>query len=429
MKKILILSYYFPPCNIISSQRPQSFANNFAENGLFPIVVTRHWSGDEKNVLDYQYSDHRAVSIEKNEGFDVIRLPYFARFQRRFGWLLRYRLASKLIYAPLYALGIFDPECDADDCFRDFLRDYLSENPVDFLLVTATPINTIKLGHMLADEFRIPLVADFRDLWNNQLLNEKYHPDLTSRYRNFFLAFHLRRWLRSARLITSVSVPVLEGITQNLRPPSKTLVITNGFEQYLFDSRQKPIASEHKQFVFSVVGTLHTTQDLSVMIEGLRIFLRDKNLEDIRLNFVGTAALPDVKKLLEANLPTACTFVTDRIPRSQALAEMQASDVLFYAGWRGFRGIASGKIYEYLGARRNILIAPNDRDVIESIIAKTDAGKIADTPEEFAKIMNAWFVEWKSTGKVEYRGIEEQIEKYTREKQAEKLALEILKLQ
>ena len=133
--------------------------------------------------------------------------------------------------------------------------------------------------------------------------------------------------------------------------------------------------------------------------------------------------------LIENNLPAEITKVTDRVPRYQAIRKTLESHVLFHGGWRGFRGMASGKIYEYLGAGRNILIAPNDYDVIEQIIKDTGTGKFADTPAEFAKVLNDWFEEWKTTGKLAFAGKPEKIKNYTREKQAENLARTILSLE
>jgi hypothetical protein len=54
---------------------------------------------------------------------------------------------------------------------------------------------------------------------------------------------------------------------------------------------------------------------------------------------------------------------------------------------------------------------------------------VADSPEQFAAIMDTWFAEWKENGTVEYGGIDEKIRVYTREKQAEKLASAILSLE
>ena len=43
MKKILIISYFFPPCNLTPSQRTISWARLLHKHGYYPIVITRRW--------------------------------------------------------------------------------------------------------------------------------------------------------------------------------------------------------------------------------------------------------------------------------------------------------------------------------------------------------------------------------------------------
>ncbi len=77
MKKILIISYYFPPANYIAANRPKSFVENFKEHGLFPIIVTRHWDGDENGSEDLERINTSPIEITENELYTSIKLPYF----------------------------------------------------------------------------------------------------------------------------------------------------------------------------------------------------------------------------------------------------------------------------------------------------------------------------------------------------------------
>ena len=429
MKKILIASYFFPPCNIVASQRAASFADNFHKFGLHPIVVTRHWTGEENSTAGYESENLLPPKISEKENYTLLELPFRAQLEKPHHRALMKTSAGKnLLYASLYARGTINPKCNAFDCFHDFLDDFLRANPVDFVFATGFPMNTIKLGSRLAAKFKAPFIADFRDLWDNNLLAADYKPPVNAWIQNVFYEFHLRKWLKTARLITSVTEPLVEKIAR-LAPHAETLVVRNGFERDLFAEKRENFKPPKNKFVFSVIGTLKPNQDLSVMLDGLRMFIEDKNLNEIELNFVGIEEFPEVRRLIENVLPRECTRVSPRIGRSKAIEKMCRSHVLFYAGWRGFRGIASGKIYEYLGATRNILIAPSDEDVLEKIISETGAGKFAETPAEVAGVLNNWFIEWKSAGKIKYAGEPEKIENYTREKQAEKLARKILQIE
>lgn len=428
MKKILAISYYFPPCNIVSAQRAGSFADNFARHGLWPVVATRHWTGSENNTQGWESENLSPPEITEHNTHSLIRMPYAAQLD---GWverLLTAKRSGKLaLYFSLYARGILNPKCNAHAAFSGFLRAYMRETDVDYVLATAFPMNTIRLGSELASEFGKPFIADFRDLWDNRLMSDGYRADRTAAIQNRLYEYYLRRWLRNARLVTSVTESIADKVKM-LAPQAEGLVVTNGYEEDLFAVERERHRPPSDKFIFSVIGTLEAGLDLSVMLDGLTTFLKGKDLKSIELNFIGSRVAPEVADRLADRLPKECTRITERTPRRKAVEEMLRSHVLFHAGWRGFRGMASGKLFEYLGAHRNVLIAPGDADVMESLVKETGAGRIANTPEDFLRVMNEWFDEWKAHGELAYGGDAAKIRVYSRENQAAILAEAILRL-
>ncbi|HEX8723382.1 MAG TPA: glycosyltransferase [Pyrinomonadaceae bacterium] len=426
MKTILVVSYYFPPCNSVATARSKSFAENFRKHGLSPVVVTRHWRGEEKTWTDYHRTSEEPQRVTEGDGYRLVQLPYRARLFRLFESAARVPLGSKLFTLLMLLGGRFDPEVNAFEIFYEYLREYLRANRVDYLLVTAPPLNLVRLGYLLKREFGVPLVVDFRDLWSKEILRT---PELRPRAdaKENLYEFHLRRWLKAADLVVSVSAPLVEEL-ERINPGGRTAVVMNGYDAASLAEFDDLKGWRNEKFTVSTVGTLYETQDLSVLLEGLKLFLADKGADEVRLNFVGTAVVEEVRELLSERLPPACTRITHRVERREAQAEMFKSDVLFYAGWKGYRGVVSTKLFEYLSSGRNILIAPSDHDIIEEVLRKTGAGRTADTPEEFAAILNGWFAEWKRAGRLSYHGKEEEIGVYSREHQAELLAREILSL-
>ena len=150
MKRILIASYYFPPCNVVAAQRVQSFADNFKKHGLYPIIVKRHWNGDENSTEGYESKNLKPPIITETGNYTLIQLPYRAQLNRIYHRpFLASRTSKMLLYSLLYSAGTINPKCNAYDCFYDHLKSYLSENPVDFILATVFPMNTFNLGQKL----------------------------------------------------------------------------------------------------------------------------------------------------------------------------------------------------------------------------------------------------------------------------------------
>jgi glycosyltransferase involved in cell wall biosynthesis len=416
-KRALILTYYFPPCNFIGANRPNSWAENFFSHGIHPTIVTRHWEGNEKHWEDNQADNLKEKTEEQHNGYTVIRLPYEkTKFPFRSG------LFSKLYHFFVNIKGLVHSEVDARRGFRKFLSEHLKTHQYDYLLVTSPPLNVVRLGSELSKKFGIPLIVDFRDLWDNALLNPSAKISLNRKVLNFIYEFHLRKWLKQASLCVSVSEVLIEQIKR--LTGTRMLVVTNGYEKHLFDNVER---KEIKKFTISFIGTFYPNQKLDILFDGIRMFLKDKKMEEVVVNFIGTATIPEVRKMIEEALPSEFLNITERVKRSEALSYTLNSHILSHAAWIGFKGIYTSKLFEYLGAGRNILIAPGDKDVIDSVMQETNAGKVADHPEDVRKHLEDWYQEWKQYGELKYDGRKDRIEMHTRENQAKKLAGYILK--
>lgn len=417
-RKVLILSYYFPPCNFIGANRPKSWVENFAAYGLYPTVVTRHWSGNENLWTDYHADNDKNVEIEKHPSHTVIRLPYVQNIRSPFiRKVLKVRILSKIYHLYLNVSGQLHSEVNGRQCFRKFLFGHLKNHKYDCIIVTTPPLNLVRLGHELKETFDIPWVADFRDLWDNHLLNSGYKRSVRDKLLNIIIEWHLKRWLKNVNLCISVSQPLTEMLGKVTLSP--TLAVTNGFEKNLFAEIGK---TELSKFTVTLIGTLYPAQKPDVLFKGINLFLSDKKPEKVVFNFIGTAAIPSVEKIIKERLPESFIQVTGRISREKALWYTVNSHVLFYAGWTGYRGIYSTKIFEYLGSGNNILISPGDNDVIDQLIKTTRAGKIGNSELEVRDILEAWYKEWEEKGCLKYSGIKPEIQKYTRENQTRQVA-------
>ncbi|REJ75477.1 MAG: hypothetical protein DWQ47_08360 [Acidobacteria bacterium] len=422
--KALVISYYFPPVNHIAAQRADAFQRYFPKYGINPVIATRHWSSEDKSWEDYFAGNRSGPDIEKTDRGPVLRLPFrgsdgYAR-AKRLG-----RTAHQAYILTRTALGDPQPEIEI---FRDFfphLKNYLERNPVDAIVSTFQPASVLRLGHELSKEAGIPYVADFRDVWNPAAFGASESANNERQaFLNKFQERYFAKWLSNAALVSAVNQPIIDRIaTFCPSAVENSVVVTNGFEADLFESVE---AVGKEKFTFSVIGTLYAGHDLSIMLDGLNRFLENKSEKEILLNFVGAAAIEETTKILRERLPQRFLNLSGRILHNEAIRELKSSHVLFYVGWKGYKGMTPGKIFDYLGARRNILIAPSDHDTIERIVKETKAGRTADSVEDFVSILEGWYREWKEKGAIPYIGDEEAINFYTRENQTAILAREIL---
>jgi hypothetical protein len=89
MKRVLIISYDFPPYISVGGLRPYNWYVNLREFGIDPIVVTRQWSNEHGNYLDYVAAGESTETIIEKTAFGaVVKTPYRPNVANRL--LLKY---------------------------------------------------------------------------------------------------------------------------------------------------------------------------------------------------------------------------------------------------------------------------------------------------------------------------------------------------
>lgn len=414
MRNILILTYYYPPCTGVPAYRPASWPKDFNMQGFNTTVITRHWNGDEKIWEQYLGENHNKIEVQTGENSKTIYLPYKKNRTLQLAektWIKKLGL-SKAIYLFLTLSGNFQKELDAYTCFKEYLFELLSNEKYALIIVTSPPLNLIRLAFEANKKFNIPFVVDFQDSWNNFMLGENYQPGAKEKFYNYFKELYLRKWLKRSLFVTAVTPAFTNFIKRITTRPVE--IITNGFERGAYTGDAKPAGPF---FNISLMGTVHPIQDISMMLQGLNLFLQDKGPEHVRLNFIGLDAFPEISKKIRAALPESFIHTSGRVSMAESVKLTQAAHVLLFPSYKGYKGYYTAKIFEYLGAKRNILMVPGNNDIVDELILKTKAGKIANSEKEFAALLNNWYLELKETGTIRYHGIDENIDFYSRENQ------------
>lgn len=413
MKKILLISYYFPPVNSVAGLRAWSWAKNFKDGNIDVTVVTRHWSGNETKWSDLTVNGDEEVVYETLDKYDVYRLPSkkikgISLLEKN---LLRISFFSKLFYISINALGIFNAEADGYSSFRRFLKTHLKKNHYDRVIVTSPPLNLIRLAAWISKTFSISVHVDFRDLWNNGYLHPGYQPPFNLKWIDRFKRFYIKKWLLHADGVSAVSEPIAEKLKYIYDGEVK--VITNGFDDEVFERMNKVASS---QFRFSMVGTYYPQQSFEILIKGLNNFLQDKTPAEFVVNLVGVTAHDEVINLLRNSLPAPFLNIVDRVNADEAVEYVVNSEVLFQAAWKGYKGIYTTKLFDFIASGNYVLVAPGDDNVIDEVIQNTESGFIAHSEEEFTTILQRLFDQWKSTGVLVNNKRDDEVAMFSRRK-------------
>ena len=408
-KKVLLLAYYFNPCTYTASNRPNFFAKELVKNNFDVIVVTRHWKGTEQLWEDYLTSNNTPPVIEKRDHLTIHRLPYLQTPTAPHNKLFRrFKTLQKLMSANLNQdVNYYQ--------LKPYIEELLKSESIDLIMVSTPPLNALRLAYELSKKYRRRLFVDVRDYENNIVLNKKMKIGLLDKIKHRFSLYHSMKWFRQASLIFTVTPP----ITKFLRQHSKSNVITlmNGFQERLLSINEK----EHDRFHITVMGSLHEIPEFNELLNGFRLLFQKVFAGGIIMQFIGTGTSPTIISRLKEVIPSPNLLMKERVIQEKAQQEAAKSHLLLVLGFKNMKGVLGTKPFEYMGLRKPIIQMPGDQDLMEKIILECHAGYCPRTAEEFVKIVEKSFYEWKEKGKLEYHGNMENIKKYSREEEFKKL--------
>ena len=350
MKKLLILSYYFPPMGMGGTQRVASFVKYLPSLGWQPTVIT------VKQVA-YHASDQAILKhignarIVRTGSLDPLRLA--AKWHSQHAGYAGGSASSKQQLARKAINFMLLP--DNKILWNPFLlheaRKLLAGEQFDAILSTGPPHSTHLAASKLAKRFRLPWIADFRDTWAGGDFQAK-----STRAHTAIDGLLQKRVLHNADAVIAVSAGLADTLARSVpEAADKISIITNGYEP---DDFGEPASEPNDFFRIAHIGTTGNFVQPALAIRAFRIFVEDAGLSptEARLSFVGADLDGKLQALIAESGISDSVEITGYVPHDQAVRYLQESDVLlFLASGHPSAGFIPGKTFEYLAARKPIL--------------------------------------------------------------------------
>jgi glycosyltransferase involved in cell wall biosynthesis len=364
VKRLLFVSYYFPPSGGPGVQRTLKFVKYLPENGWAPTVLTvdpRYASyPDVDDTLAADVSD--SLVVIKTRSWD----PY-GSYARLLGRpkddtvgvaFVREESAGLRQRAGLWIrANLFTP--DARYGWVPFARREANvlhrADPFDAVLTTGPPHSTHLVGRALARKWGVPWVADMRDPWTGIF----YYPQLpmtrlaAARDQRFEKSV-----LSEADAVTVVSRSMVTNLSKRVR--REYTYLPNGYDPD--DFRDVP-APANKRFVIRHIGTLSRTQNPKSVWSQLQLLV-SKSPGDVAVELIGHVDAEIIMSIREHGLDDTVRILP-YVDHDRAVALMQDSSLLLLVIPDGASSheIVTGKLFEYLASGRPTLaIGPPDGD-------------------------------------------------------------------
>jgi len=354
-KKVLIITYYWPPAGGPGVQRWLKFIKYLPDFNIEPIVYV-------PSNPNYPVTDESLVD-EIPKGLTVIKQPIVEPYQ----------LASKLSKgkSDTISKGIIPEQKKQGVMERlmlfvrgnffipdarkkwikpsvNYLSTYIRDYSIDTIITTGPPHSLHLIGEQLKHKLDILWVADFRDPWTTigyhkklRLLPraKKKHKELESKVLN-----------SADKIIVTSNNTKLNFATLTKQPIE---VITNGYDY-------ESVASVEldEKFSISHIGSLLSDRNPEVLWKVLKelIDINKVFASMLQLNFVGSVSEEVLRSLEEYNL-SQYVNLKGYVPHVEAIKYQIKSQVLLLIeiDSEDTKCIIPVKLFEYMVSNRPIL--------------------------------------------------------------------------
>ena len=274
---------------------------------------------------------------------------------------------------------------------------------------SALPATAHLVARSLARRLRVPWVAEYRDPWTDSGSRRRMWP-------LYYLERALEdRVVRDAAALITVSDSWAAQLHRRF-PGAPVAVVPNGYDASDYTAGEKPPSGPPLTLLYT--GRLYPRQDIAPLFRAVRTLIDTGALapDALRIRFVGRYLDAAREGARAFSLLGNVVTVDESIPHADALAAQQRAHVLVMAlgadddvGWR------PAKLYEYLGARRPILmIGGSDRHEARTILSECAAGAALSDPGEIADQLVAWSRELRGAGEVAFPGDRSRIDAFDR---------------
>ncbi|MDQ3019947.1 MAG: glycosyltransferase [Bacteroidota bacterium] len=427
MKKILVITYYWPPSGGSGVQRWMYFCQYLPEFGIEPYIITV----DEKKA-SYKFIDKTFESKVKN--LKVYRTNTFE--------LLKFY--SKIIGGgeqkniPLGFSGEEKPNTfqkisryirgnffipDARIGWNKFAlaeaKKIITENGIDTVITTGPPHSTHLMGLNLKKLLNIKWIADFRDPWTEIYYNKLLYRNNFSIKKDIALEY---RVLNEANLVLTIGPSMREHLQQRLKKDNeKFYFIYNGYDLEAFKEIKQ--IKDKKKFTICHIGILSESQPISTFIDALKKAFSETNemKKYVKLQFVGRVS-PSIITEIKDNLPGIEVELVEYLPHKKSLEYMTNADLLFnsLAEMENSKLLISGKLMEYIATGNPILCLGHPEGDAAKLLEEIDDARVFDRndKEGVYNFVNFIFNKWKISSNL----IKKDYTKYSRHHTTQQLS-------
>jgi hypothetical protein len=367
MKKVLIITYYWPPCGGIGVLRCLKWAKYLRQHGWEPIIFTAE--GAHYPTIDHSNDKDipEGITILREKIWEPYHIYKYITGQKKDANVNNVFYATEQKRGFLHNLSVwirsnfFIPDARANwiKPSVSFLVKWLRENKVDALLSNGPPHSNTRIATLLKKATGLPWLADFQDPWSQV---------------DYFSMLKLTKWGLAKHLRMEQEVFATADAISIVSPSWKRDLESIGAKDvhvlpwgYDPDDYTNIVPEVLPGFTITHTGILGIDRSPQVLLNAITKLRQEKvaDIDQLKLVLVGLVDKSIETEIAKAGLAPYTTY-TGNVSRHQSLAYTLGSQLLLLLLNRqeNAEGRIPGKFFEYLASNRPILcIGPEKSDV------------------------------------------------------------------
>lgn len=385
MKRVLIISYYWPPTGGSGVQRWVKFAKYLPSEGWQPVIYTPE--NPEQLATDASLEAEIPAEAEIIKTHIIEPYELYKKFLRKSGHSkeavevnpVNAQNKSFLQKVAMWVRGnlfLPDPRCMWIRPSVSYLKKYLKEHPVDLIVSTGPPQSMHIIGMKLARQTGLPWIADFRDPWTRIFYFK--HLSMTPTTERWHKKME-KKVLDAASAVVAVSPLVQQEFQEMTQTPVE--LITNGFDECDFAGAActEAAGGRDKDFIITHTGLFAADGNPSVLWETLREkCIKDPVFKDrLKIKLIGKTDRQITESIEAAGLGENLTDMGYQ-PHDKAVEEQRRASLLILPLRKEpeYKAVLPGKLYEYLASWRPVLGIGQPDGAMSMILNTTKTGVV-----------------------------------------------------
>lgn len=426
MKKVLIITYYWPPSGGAGVQRWLKLSKYLAKNGVEVHILTVDPNRASYSSIDYSLKNDidNKIKVHTTNSFEIINI--YAKFVGKknvptsgFSNVNNKNFFQKLVNSLRSNFFIPDPRIGWKRFAVKKAIEIINSFKVEHIITTSPPHSTQLIGLELKKRLNIKWLVDFRDPWTDIY----YYKILGHSFISKMIDKKLERSvLRHSDKIITVSNGFKSLFLKNEKDidSNKIKVIPNGYDSEDFNTEHNKVENNNS-FIICYTGTMSDQYDPFFFFKALN----KVNLGILKIKFQLIGSISENIKTFLEKMNYEVEFIST-VPHSEVISYQKNADALLLVipNIKQAEGITPGKLFEYMASKNKVIaIGPLNSDV-NNILELCQAGKTFErtSEEELIDYINM-LIKNKSQGEKNSVNVE-AIQEYSRSNQA----LEIMDL-